>query len=58
MKIGTLCKVIKKHSHNPSQYGDLVVVTSNMRGYYIQATNLKTGKTHHYSEKEIEEVKQ
>jgi len=59
MKIGTLCKVIAKHSHNPSQLGNLIVVTRGMKNdRLVTGTNLKTGKTHHYFPKELKEVKQ
>ena len=57
MKIGTLCKVIAKSSHNPSQYGHLVVVTGKMITVLV-GQNLNTGKEHHSFAKEIEEVKQ
>lgn len=57
MKIGTLCKVIAKHSHNPTQYGDLVVIIKKTYGLVLCGTNLKTGKEHHYMPKELEEVK-
>jgi len=59
MKIGTLCKVIAKRSHNPSQYGHLVVVTKGMRiDRVVTGRNLNTGREHHYFTTEIEEVKQ
>ena len=55
MKQGTLCMVIKKNSHHPSQFGDLVVVKNDTYSPFntsssnlIVAVNLKTGKTHHY----------
>ena len=58
MKIGTLCKVVAKHSHSPSQFGDLVVISARLGcGLVICGTNLKTGKKHHYAPKELEEVK-
>lgn len=59
MKIGALCKVTAKHSHNPSQLGDLIVVTRAMKNdRVVTGTNLKTGKEHHYFTSEIKEVKQ
>lgn len=57
MKIGTLCKVITKHSHSPSQFGDLIVITARSHGIVVCGTNLKTGNKHHYYPKELEEVK-
>ena len=58
MKIGTLCKVVAKHSHSPSQFGDLVVITAKSHGIVVFGSNLKTGKQHHYYPKELKEVKQ
>jgi hypothetical protein len=58
MKIGTLCKVISKVSHLPTQYGDLVVITGYTHGVFICGTNLKTGQSHHYNPRELKEVKQ
>ena len=62
MKQGTLCMVIKKNSHYPSQFGHLVVVKNDTylsfenRSNLIVAVNLKTGKTHHYWPEQLCEV--
>ena len=59
MKIGTLCKVTAKNSHNPSQFGHLIVVTKGMKNdMVVTGTNLNTGRVHHYFTSEIKEVKQ
>tara|TARA_A100001201_G_C4014221_1_gene178565 strand:- start:26 stop:214 length:189 start_codon:yes stop_codon:yes gene_type:complete len=62
MKIGTLCKVTAENSHNPSQFGNLIVVCDLRKtrtgGHVVTGTNLKTGKQHHYFTKELKEVKQ
>ena len=57
MKIGTLCKVTAKNSHNPSQFGTLIVVIGVM-GKLCVGQNLKTGKQHQYFISEIKEEKQ
>ena len=59
MKIGTLCKVTSKVSHNPPQFGHLIVVTKGMKNdRVVTGINLNTGREHHYFTKEIKEVKQ
>ena len=59
MKIGTLCEVIAIRSHFPSQCGDLIVVTKEMKNdRVVTGVNLKTGKEHHYFTRELKEVKQ
>lgn len=59
MKIGTLCKVISRVSHDPSQFEHLIVVTKGKKtDTVVIGTNLNTGKEHHYFTSEIEEVKQ
>ena len=65
MKIGTLCKVTAKNSHNPPQFGNLIVVTGKLNrttntgvSTVVVGRNLNTGREHHYFTNEIKEIKQ
>ena len=65
MKIGTLCKVISKTSHYPSQFEHLIVIVGGMNittntgdTKVVTGRNLNTGRQHHYFTSEIKEVKQ
>ena len=62
MKVGTLCKVTAENSHDPPQYGHLIVICDMRKtrtgGHVVTGTNLNTGREHHYFTKEIKEVKQ
>lgn len=65
MKIGTLCKVISRTSHYPSQFGNLIVIvgrtnrtTNTGDTKVVTGRNLNTGREHHYFTSEIKEVKQ
>lgn len=54
IKIGNVCRVISKHSHNPSQHGDLVLITGKVMDLILAGKNLRTDKLHHYNYHELE----
>ena len=62
MKIGNMYRVCKKGTHRPCHYNNVVIVTgmaeqnNNFPGKYkvVEATNLNTGKVHHYFVEELE----
>lgn len=62
IKIGDLCRVKVANSHNPSQLGDLVLITGCLGGSYdpnphfLCGTNLRTNERHHYRMVELEAV--
>ena len=62
MKIGNMYRVCKKGTHRPCHFNNLVIVTgmagqnTDDLGKYkvVVATNLNTGKEHHYFVEELE----
>jgi hypothetical protein len=62
MKIGDLCKVIKKNTHKPCQYGDYVVIlkplgkTWRSKTEYWAVHNVATGQDRHFKRTDLEVV--
>ena len=62
MKIGNIYRVCKKRTHRPCHFNNLVIVTrylgqnTDAKGKYkvVEATNLNTGKAHHYFVEQLE----
>ena len=68
MKAGDLCKVIKRHTHRPCQYGHYVIILGPLNQQALGADGLKdpkwfeainqtTGKWHHHHIDDLELVK-
>ena len=64
MKVGDLCKVIKKRTHKPCQYGQHVVLLKALNPLDIsphevifwETLNQTTGKWHHHHKDDLEVV--
>ena len=58
MKKGDLCKVVKKLTHQPCQYGNMVVLMSAISSWenYWVTINLTTGNKHHHVEGDLEVI--
>jgi hypothetical protein len=63
MKIGDLCKVIKKNTHKPCQYGDHVVIARSLGlGEYTGTEhwavyNITTGQSRHFKCTDLEVIR-
>ena len=65
MKAGDLCKVIKRHTHRPCQYGHYVIILGPLNPQnkvlkdpkWFEAINQTTGKWHHHHRDSLELVK-
>lgn len=61
MKAGDLCRVIKKGTHRPCQYGQHVVILRPLTlmgssSIYYVALNQTTGKWHHHHKNDLEVI--
>ena len=59
MKAGDLCRVIKKGTHRPCQYGQYVIVLSaghHRLKNWLSVINQTTGKWHHHHKDDLEVV--
>ena len=61
MKAGDLCRVIKKDTHSPCQYGQHVIVLGPLnplknKTNWLSVINQDTGKWHHHHKDDLEVV--
>ena len=62
MQIGNIYRVCKKGTHRPCHFNNLVIVTGFLgqnsaalgKWNVVEATNLNTGKVHHYFVEQLE----
>ena len=56
MKVGDLCRVIKKATHSPCQKDELVLITGKLGSVYFEAFNTSRQASHHYSMDDLEVI--
>ena len=63
MKVGDLCKVIRKDTHHPCQFENYVILLNPLPHWnwpkqivFWEALNIRTGKLHHHNTEDLEDV--
>ena len=62
MKVGDLCRVIEMETHNPTQYGDHVILLQCCKNWETRrfkmwlVYNYVTGEQHHHWEDDLEVI--